>query len=144
MSKQTNLPLMQQTSVPEVVLRTVEHTLRNLKASKVEYIIRLPDGTLLTHGDMELAVTPTEKKRTRIRSKMPVGYMTGYLAPTIEPMQVGDVVEFATTPEMAMSGVSLKDVQRSVSSIAFRCFGSGNHKVYTNKKTQRVELLRVA
>jgi hypothetical protein len=135
---------MQQTSVPEVVLRAVDQALRTLNAAKAEYIIRLPDGMMYERGNMKLAAIPTEKKRTRTPSKMPLGYMTKAIMPTLKDMQIGDVLEFQLDEPMMAAGVELRELQSSVSSLASTNFGAGNHKVHTNKKTQRIELLRTA
>jgi hypothetical protein len=144
MSNQLNLPTMQQTSVPEVILRAVEQSLRTLNAAKAEYVIRLPNGMVYERGDLKLATESTEKKRTRAPSKMPRGYIAKAIQPIINPMQAGDVAEFRCDAAMVAAGVELRHLQSSVSSHASTIFGVGNHKVYTNKKTQCVELLRTA
>jgi len=144
MSNQLNLPTMQQTSVPEVILRAVEQSLRTLNAAKAEYVIRLPNGMVYERGDLKLATESTEKKRTRAPSKMPRGYIAKAIQPIINPMQAGDVAEFRCDAAMVAAGVTLHDLQSSISSAASGLFGLKSHKVHVNKKTQCVELLRTA
>lgn len=137
-------PELAASTLPEIVKRTVEQGLRLLDVSKVEYVIRLSDGTLLVQGDIKFQVpkqTPKYKKRAL---KMPYGSMRKAVMPYVECLKVGDVAEIGLTPEMVAAEVNLHDLLSSVSNAAATCWGNDSHKVCTNKTTGKIEILRTA
>lgn len=131
-----------QTTTPEIVKRTIEQATRLLDASNTEYIIRLRDGTVYTKGDMELVTTKTRTPRQA--RKMPHGSYTNAYKQRVVNMKVGDVLELALTPEMIAAGVTLLDVQGTISTIASTAFGKDAHKICANKSTGCNEILRTA
>ena len=119
-----------QTSIPEIVKRTIEQATRLLDASKTEYIIRLPDGTLITKGAMELVAPAAKRKRVaRKEHKMPHGSYTAAYKTPIMKMAIGDVLCLYRTPEMLKAGVTLADISGTISSIATTAFGNNAHKL---------------
>jgi hypothetical protein len=131
-------------TVPEIVKRTLEQSLRLLDVAKAEYIIRLGDGTMLTKGKMELVTPRKTVKYTKKPRKMPYGTMRNWVAPQIAHLHIGDVAELDLSAEMQAAGVDLRDLMSSVSSTANKLFGLDSHKVCTNKKTGKIEILRTA
>lgn len=138
-------PALVASTAPEIIKRTVEQALGLLAVAGTEYIIRLSDGTTLTHGSLEL-VTPKPPKQARKKRalKMPYGSMRNAVMPLVECLKVGDVAEIGLTPEMAMCDVNLHDLLSTVSNAAVKCFGLDSHKVCTNKVTNKIEILRTA
>lgn len=131
-----------QTTIPEIVKRTIEQATRLLDASKTEYIIRLSDGTVYTKGNMELV---TAKTRTpRQARKMPHGSYTNAYKKLVVNMAVGDVLCLYRTPEMLAANVTLADISGTISSIATATFGNGAHKLHQNKTADCIEILRTA
>lgn len=140
----TNLALVEST-MPEILKRTVEQALSLLALAKAEYVIRLPDGTLINEGTLVIKLSKKDKAPAKKRGlKLPYGTMRNAVMPYIDCLKVGDVAEIALTPEMLAAGVDCKDLLSSVSNAAVKCFGTDAHKVCTNKKTGKVEILRTA
>lgn len=139
-----NNPTLIASTMPEIVKRTVEQALNLLAVSKAEYVIRLPDGTLLTEGTLQVKATKIKLPTKKRALKMPYGSLRTYVMPYVECLKIGDVAEVGLTPEMVAADVNLHDLLSSVSNAAAKCFGNGSHKVCTNRKTGKVEILRVA
>lgn len=138
-------PALVASTAPEIIKRTVEQALGLLAVAGTEYIIRLSDGTTLTHGSLEL-VTPKPPKQARKKRalKLPYGSMRNAIMPLVECLKVGDVAEIGLTPEMVAADVNMHDLLSSVSNAAAKCWGNDSHKVCTNKATSKVEILRTA
>lgn len=140
----TNIALVEST-MPEILKRTVEQAMHLLAATKAEYIIRLPDGTLINEGTLVIKLSKKDKAPAKKRGlKMPYGTMRNAVMPYVECLKVGDVAEIGFTPEMLAAGVDSKDLLSSISNAAVKCFGKEAHKLCTNKKTGKVEILRTA
>lgn len=137
-------PALEASTAPEVIKRTVEQALRLLDVAKAEYIIRLPDGTLVTKGDMELVTRRAVKRVPRKAHKMPYGSYTSAYKESIVNMAIGDVLCLYRTPDMLAAGVTLADISGTISSIAATTFGTDAHKIHQNKTTECIELLRTA
>lgn len=135
---------MKTTNTPAIVQITIDQATRLLDASKVDYIVRLADGTLITKGDMTLAPTKMEADRKRRSRKVPHGTFTRAYKSDIHNMQVGDVLCLYRTPTMLTLGVTLADVQGTCSTIASAAFGNNAHKIHINTTTDCVEILRTA
>lgn len=142
---QVTNPALAESTAPEIVKRTIEQALRLLAVAGTEYIIRLSDGTTITQGSLELVAAKPPKQAKKKRSlKMPYGSMRNAVLPFIECLKVGDVAELGLTPEMIAADVNMHDLLSTVSNAAAKCFGNGSHKVCTNHKTGKVEILRTA
>lgn len=138
-------PALIASTAPEIIKRTVEQALGLLAVAGTEYIIRLSDGTTLTHGSMELAaVKPPKQAKKKRALKLPYGSMRNAVLPYVECLKVGDVAEIGLTPEMVAADVNMHDLLSSVSNAAAKCWGNDSHKVCTNKATGKVEILRTA
>lgn len=140
----TNHPALVESTMPEIIKRTLEQALNLLAVTKADFIIRLPDGTMLTKGDMELVAPRKKVKYTKSPRKLPYGTYRKWVEPQIAHLLVGDVAELSLSPEMQAANVELRDLLSSVSSTANKLFGLDSHKVCTNKKTGKVEILRTA
>lgn len=135
-------PALVASTTPEIVKRTVEQALGLLEVTGAEYIIRLSDGTTITKGNIPVKVIKIKPPAKKRALKLPYGHMRNAVMPLIECLKVGDVAEIGLTPEMVAGGVNMHDLLSSVSNAAAKCFGNGSHKVCTNKKTGKVEILR--
>ena len=132
-------------TAPEIIKRTIEQALGLLDVGGAEYIVRLSDGTLLSKGTtIQVKVGKTKAPAKKRALKLPYGTMRNAVMPLVECLKVGDVAEIGLTPEMIAAGVDTKDLLSTVSNAAAKAFGNGGHKVCTNKKTGKVEILRTA
>lgn len=134
-----------QTQMPEIYTDMAAKAVKHLDLIKAHFVIILPDGTTFDSGsDLITLVGPKKGKKTNQERKMPHGSYSKAFGPQIEAMQVGDVVCLAATPEMIAAGVTLGDIQGSVSTIAHAMWGNDAHKTHKNKGSNCVELLRMA
>jgi len=130
-------------NVPEIIKRTIEQALGLLDVGGAEYIVRLSDGTLISKGTtIQVKIGKTKAPAKKRALKLPYGHMRNAVMPFVECLKVGDVAEIGLTPEMIAADVNMHDLLSSVSNAAAKCFGNGAHKVCTNKKTGKVEVLR--
>jgi hypothetical protein len=117
-----------------IIEQTVQSALRMLKATKAKYIIVLPDGTMHSTGDLQLAVTKAPKRK---RGVLPHGTYAVMCKPFVN-MAVGDVAEFPIP-----NGGTSKSLHSAVSAYFSTAWGVGSAKTYFNKDTQKVEVLRI-
>jgi len=117
-----------------IIEQTAQSAIRLLKATKAKFIIVMPDGTTYSEGDLHLAEVKT---RTRRPSTLPHGTYAALCRPHLN-IAVGDVVEF-DIPQ----GGSNKSLHSAVTAFFSHEWGVGSAKTCFNKKTNKVELLRV-
>lgn len=117
-----------------IIEQTVQNAMRLLKATKAKYIIVMPDGTTHTEGDLQLAVV---KPRLRKAGPLPIGTYSKMCQP-YNNMAVGDVVEFDIPP-----GGTGKSLHSGITAHFIHLWGKGAMKSCFNKKTNKVEVLRV-
>lgn len=115
--------------------KTFESAIRMLKALDAKYVI-VYDGEVYATEGMALAEPP--KPRKRIASHLPFGTLLNYARPIIDGMKVGDVVEMDACP-----GATLESLRSSVSSHYSKLWGSGALATTVNRKTNKLEILRV-
>ena len=131
--------------LPLAIHKTVEQASRLLDACKARYIIVLSDGTTINKGGEVIQLAPDKPTRAkRSTSLMPYGTYRNAYGPTLKGMAIGDVEVFHLTPEMVRAGVGLTTVLGSISSMASSEWGNNAHKIFTNRGTNSVELLRTA
>jgi hypothetical protein len=124
----------------DIINITVEKTLRTLIAVGAKYIVVMPDGTQHTHGDLELAAPPKKRAITQRGEPRRVrGELKCITEPFLKGMQVGDVVVVPSQANLPMG-----DLVKSLSSRGFHMYGQGGITVMHNKKTNCVEILRLA
>ena len=131
--------------LPLAIHKTVEQASRLLDACKARYIIVLSDGTTINKGGEVIQLAPDKPTRAkRSTSLMPYGTYRNVYGSAIKAMAVGDVEVFHLTPEMIQAGVGLMTILGSISSMASGEWGNNAHKIFTNRGTNSVELLRTA
>ncbi|MFN6252460.1 MAG: hypothetical protein ACK4Y5_10320 [Acetobacteraceae bacterium] len=117
-----------------IIEQTVQNAMRLLKATKAKYIIVMPDGTTHSEGDLHLAEV---KARARKAGPLPHGTYSTMCKP-YNNMAVGDVVEFDIPP-----GGTGKSLHSGVTAHFINLWGKGAMKSCFNKKTNKVEVLRI-
>ena len=131
--------------IPLAIRKTVEQATRLLDVCKTQYIIVLSDGTTINKGGEIIQLVPDKPEKPRkAKSLMPHGTYRKVYGDAIRNMVVGDVEIFRLTPEMVTAGVELITIQGSISSMASNEWGNNAHKIFMNKATNSVELLRTA
>ena len=131
--------------IPLAIRKTVEQVTKLLDACKTKYIIVLSDGTTINKGGELIQLMPDKPEKPRkAKSLMPHGTYRKVYGDAIRNMVVGDVEIFRLTPEMVTAGVELITIQGSISSMASNEWGNNAHKIFMNKATNSVELLRTA
>jgi hypothetical protein len=131
--------------IPLAIRKTVEQATKLLDACKTKYIIVLSDGTTINKGGELIQLMPDKPEKPRkAKSLMPHGTYRKVYGDAIRNMVVGDVEIFRLTPEMVTAGVELITIQGSISSMASNEWGNNAHKIFMNKATNSVELLRTA
>ena len=137
---QLSFPLNQETVAPTTTSSVVEKAISKaetmLKATNAKYIIVLPDGSVISHGELELARPKQRKKRTRRDSSVPHGTYTILLqSKGFDQMQKNDVLQVdaeAFEPEA---------IRGTACSRASRLWGAGS--VLTTISGRVVEILRM-
>lgn len=80
-------------AVIEAKQRKLENTMLILRALGVEYVIKTPDGQLLSHGALQLQEPETKKARKKRITTAPRGtYVSILQANGFDAMQVGDIL----------------------------------------------------
>jgi len=118
-----------------IIEQTVQSALRLLKATKAKYIIVMPDGTTHSTGDLQLAEVKIRKRNV---GPLPHGTYANLCKP-YNNMAVGEVVEFDIPP-----GGTGKSLHSGVTAHFIHLWGKGAMKSCFNKKTNKVELLRIS
>ena len=135
---QLSFPLNQSaaTTMPSVIEKAISKAETMLKATNAKYIIVLPDGSVISHGELELAQPKQRKKRTRRDSSVPHGTYTLLLqSKGFDQMEKNDVLKIdadAFEPEA---------VRGTACSRASRLWGAGS--VITTITGRVVEILRM-
>lgn len=119
------------TSVTQVAL---ERALVLLRAAKVEYAIRTPDGQVL--GDLEIVVRKPKHEPKYRQVNSFVALFPGY-PDQVRAMAIGDVLTWKLETKDLAEGF-----RSAVASIARIAFGKGNC-ISTVREDLTVELLRV-
>lgn len=149
-TKQTSTGTMKdttQTSMPEIYTTMANKAIKDLNLVKAQFIVILPDGTTFDSGSDLIVLAGPKKaivKKPRQERKMPHGAYSEAYKTAIEAMKVGDVEVFTPTTDMVAHGVTIKDLQGSISTIAHGLWGNDAHKTHQNKKLNCVELMRTA
>ena len=138
-TNQLSFPLAQSnaaSSTPSVVDKAISKAEVMLKAVNAKYIVVLPDGSVISHGGLELAQPKQAIKRTRRDADVPYGAYTILLqANGFDKMEKTDVLQVdvgSMTPE-SVRGVAC--------SRAAKLWGAGS--VITTVNGTTVEILRV-
>lgn len=138
-NNQLSFPLAQSnaaSSTPSVVDKAISKAEVMLKAVNAKYIVVLPDGSVISHGGLELAQPKQAIKRTRRDADVPYGAYTILLqANGFDKMEKTDVLQVdvgSMTPE-SVRGVAC--------SRAAKLWGAGS--VITTVNGTTVEILRV-
>jgi hypothetical protein len=117
-----------------IIDQTAQSAIRLLKATKAKYIIVMPDGTTYSEGDLQLAAVKIVKRKA---GPLPHGTYSKLCKPH-ENMPVGNVVEFDIPP-----GGTGKSLHSGVTAYFIHLWGKGAMKSCFNKKTKKVEVLRI-
>jgi hypothetical protein len=121
-----------QTPVTEIA---VTRAVTMLRAAKAKYLIQLPNGDVLSHGGLELAV-PKNITRKRRDPSVPYGSYTALIrAAGLDSMAVGDIITIDT------AGFDVEAVRGVISARA--CKAWGNRSSITAVKGSLIEVLRV-
>ena len=118
-----------------IIEQTTQNAIRLLKAVKAKYIIVMPDGTTHTEGDLQLAEVKNVKRKP---GPLPFGTYAKMCKP-YENMAMGDVAEFEIPP-----GGTGKSLHSGVTAHFIHLWGKGAMKSCFNKKTNKVEVLRIS
>jgi hypothetical protein len=122
----------------EVHKRALEDGISRLKAVGCVFKILTPTGEEIIHDPSNLL----DKRKQKVnRDDLPYAYgdLKKHYLPYLENMQVGDVAEIPysdTLPAVA--------IQSSLSAHLSTNWGRGTYTTTTNKKTQMLEVLRLA
>lgn len=116
----------------------IQRAIALLNASGAEYIIRPKEGDDIVRGSLQLYVPPVVPERKRIQ-RVPMGFYKAIYDPMVANMQPGDVWSYVCPPEIDIDGL-----RSAVSSELNKHFGNGNGMTTIDKKTRKVEALRVA
>lgn len=136
-NNQLSFPLAQSTTTPSVVEKAISKAETFLKAVNAKYIVVLPDGSVISHGELELAQPKQAGKRKRRDMSVPHGGYTSFLQiGGFDKMEKSDVLQFdvGTMSAEAVRGVAC--------SRAAKMWGAGS--VITTVSGQVVEVLRVS
>ena len=135
-NNQLAFPLTPSTATSSVVEKAISKAEVMLKAVNAKYIVVLPDGSVISHGGLELAQPKQAIKRTRRDADVPYGAYTILLqANGFDKMEKTDVLQVdvgSMTPE-SVRGVAC--------SRAAKLWGAGS--VITTVIGTTVEILRV-
>ena len=122
----------QTASVTEIA---VSRAVTMLRAANTKYLIQLPNGDVVSHGGLELAI-PKNHKRKRRDPSVPHGSYTALIcAAGFDNMSVGDIITIDTT------GFNIEAVRGGVSARA--CKKWGNKSCITSTRDTTIEVLRV-
>ena len=86
-----------------------------------------------------MALAEPEKPRKRAKSSLPRGTLLNHGREQIDAMKVGDVAEFDAYP-----GATLDELRGSLGAYGSHLWGTGGCTTTINRKTQKVEILRMA
>lgn len=101
----------------------------------VSYLVKLPDGTELTHGDMRVKVLKANGKGTRVL-RQPFGTFSTFVrSKGIADLQIGQVLTIDPAPHSAL------DIRSAANSLAALLWG--NKSASTCITNGVVEILRV-
>lgn len=148
-TKQTSTGTMKdttQTPMPEIFTTMANKAIKDLNLVKAKFVVILPDGTTFDNSGGDIVYKPKKAivKKPRQERKMPHGSYSEAYKPRIAAMKVGDVECFSPSPDMVAHGVTIHDLQGSISTIAHGLWGNDAHKTHQNKKNNCVELMRTA
>lgn len=131
--------------IPEIILETSRKAVHTLNVTKCVYFIVMPDGTIVDNSNGGIGFTaPPAKPKKSFTRKVPHGTYKRLYHDRIARMAVGAVECLSPTPEMTAAGVTLTDMQGTLSSMASTLFGNNSHKIHKNIKQGWVEILRTA
>ena len=138
-NNQLSFPLNQSAAptTSSVVEKAISKAETFLKAVNAKYIVVLPDGSVISHGELELAQPKQAGKRKRRDMSVPHGGYTSVLQiGGFDKMEKSDVLQFdvGTMSAEAVRGVAC--------SRAAKMWGAGS--VITTVSGQVVEVLRVS
>ena len=135
-NNQLSFPLAQSTTTHSVVDKAISKAETFLKAVNAKYIVVLPDGSVISHGGLELTQPKQAGKRKRRDLSVPHGGYTVLLqANGFDQMNTSDVLQIDV-------GVMSAEAVRGVAcSRAAKMWGAGS--VITTVNGQVVEILRV-
>ena len=124
----------------DIITKTAKDAARLLNAIRAQYIIVLPTGEQIIHGDLKLHVPEaTPPKKARAQSRHPHGFLNNHILPFIQHLEVGDV---AVVP--VPNGADMDEIQGSGASLSAKLWGNGNYKTMRNPNTGCLEILRMA
>jgi hypothetical protein len=106
-----------------------------LRATNAKYLIQLPNGDILSHGGLELAVHKPSKRQRRDPSVPHGSYTALICAAGFDSMAVGDIITIDT------AGFDVESVRGVISARA--CKAWGNRSSITAVKGSMIEVLRV-
>ncbi len=114
----------------------VERSIIALRAAKAKFIIVMPDGQTISHGDLKLE-EPKLGRRKR-NPDIPHGALTAHYMPYLQDMKPGDMVEvpYGNFPPAILAG--------SISSRVCQLWGRKTTMTAQNAEKNVVEVLRYA
>lgn len=134
---QLSFPLNQTNALPSVVEKALSKAEVMLMAINAKYIVVLPDGSVISHGGLELAQPKQDNKRKRRNSTVPHGTYTSFLqANGLDAMQKSDVIQ------VDVGGLEPEAVRGVACSRAGKLWGAGS--VITTVRGRVLEVLRVS
>jgi hypothetical protein len=136
-NNQLAFPLTPPTATSSVVEKAIAKAEVMLKAVNAQYIVVLTDGSVISHGGLELAQPKQAIKRKRRDSAVPHGAYTVLLqANGFDKMEKTDVLQ------LDVGGFDPESVRGVACSRAAKMWGNGS--VITTVNDSTVEILRVA
>lgn len=116
--------------------RTLDDLLTVLRNLGCIYYVKDSEGVEFKHGDIvsvKMSAPPAKKRKL----EFPMGELSAYIRPLLEPLQPGQTVVIPGGKYGA------EKLQSSATSLCSRIFGNGSCISATNKKDNCIEILRV-
>lgn len=118
-------------------IRAIENNTNLLRAiNGVQFIVLMPDGTQITHGDLVLAPTKAVTVRQRRGSVFPIGAYTSHLkAVGLDSLPVGEVMVIDPAP------YPIESIRTGACNYAIRIWGKDS--LTTTLRNGLVEVMRL-
>ena len=136
-NNQLSFPLASTNTTPSVVEKAIAKAEVMLKAVNAQYIVVLTDGSVISHGGLELAQPKQAVKRKRRDSDVPHGTYTTFLQ-----LKGFDAMEKSDVLQVDVGLMSPESVRGVACSRAAKLWGAGS--VITTVNGSTVEILRVS
>ena len=123
--------------LPQVVTKSILQAQNLLRASGCSFKIIDPADNEILH-DPESKLNPVKRAGRKRMSNAPYGELAAYYRPFVSNVKVGDVVQ------IPVKGYVAESLRSSLCARLSTEWGKGSYTCSANKKTNTVEVLRIA